>query len=474
MQGANLRKPGNWVRTIWFVLFGFAASGCAAAQTQTSSCDQPASNAISKVDLPGRPFEALATKDGCWIFASLELPSPPTTDDLLAWNRRPGSMPAGIAVLRRKHGVVSLKRVVPLFPPPAGICLTHDGSLLIVTDGPMVAFMDVRRLESGKKGALLGLIRDGTEPGSVYANVTADDRLLFVSDEAAHQVSVIDLEKARHSNFSQSALIGSIPVGLAPVGLAFSKDGRYLFITSELWRIAPSSPQTASGDGAPRSNQQDQPEAKEDTWPFTCKIEGGSSSPETIKARRPEGAITVVNISEAARDPGHAALTNVPAGCSPVRVEVAPAGAHVYVTARNSNALLVFDTRKLLNTPKNALVASVPVGTAPVGLALVDHGGQAVVANSSRFGGSGGQSLTVVDLSQMQARTAPIEGTIPVGSFPRELHTTPDGKTLLLTNFDSMQLELIDLDRLRTILKPVANSAASTKQGSGDSASGKS
>jgi DNA-binding beta-propeller fold protein YncE len=53
---------------------------------------------------------------------------------------------------------------------------------------------------------------------SGYLNVTADGKFLFVSNEAAQTISVVDLEYDRES-------IGTIPVGVGPIALTFSKDG---------------------------------------------------------------------------------------------------------------------------------------------------------------------------------------------------------------------------------------------------------
>jgi len=36
-----------------------------------SGCNQPAADAVIRVDLPGSPFQAAPTEDGCWIFVSL-------------------------------------------------------------------------------------------------------------------------------------------------------------------------------------------------------------------------------------------------------------------------------------------------------------------------------------------------------------------------------------------------------------------
>jgi DNA-binding beta-propeller fold protein YncE len=101
-----------------------------------------------------------------------------------------------------------------------------------------------------------------------------------------------------------------------------------------------------------------------------------------------------------------------------------------------------------VSDPAHALLAKVPVGNAPVGLAVVDQGRRIVVANSGRFGGEGGQELTVVDASRVNQGSDAVDGTIAVGHFPRELHATDDGKALLVTDFDSDQIELLSVDQL--------------------------
>ncbi len=430
----------------------WALAGASSTLAKPSRCNQPAAKPIVKVGLPGRPFEALASADGCWIFASF-MPSV-----LGAPGQGHFFRPGGIAVLRRDGGKVIVKRVVQLDPQgtaAAGIVLTHDGKTLIATSGPMVAFLDIQRMETGKGKPVLGFVRDGPHPGSIYDNVSAHDRFVFVSDEGMQQVSVIDFAEIRRSHFAQQARIriGAIPVGNAPVGLAFSNDNRYLFVTSELWGEPIRLPSAARTAGPPAQSAGG---TKQNSWPMTCHPEMQRVASNRQRIRWPEGAIPVVSMAQAEGGVANPVINSVPAGCSPVRDEVLPDGKTLYVTARGSNALLAFDTAKLVTDSSHALIATVPVGTAPVGLAVVDGGRKVVVAHSSRFGGRGGQDLTVVDVSGIRSGQAKIEGTIPAGSFPRELHTTLDGKTLLLTNFGSEQLELIDLARLRSVLKPPA------------------
>jgi YVTN family beta-propeller protein len=163
-----------------------------------------------------------------------------------------------------------------------------------------------------------------------------------------------------------------------------------------------------------------------------------------------------VDVARAKTDPANSVIAKIPAGCSTVRLVISPKGERAFVTARNSNALLVFDTAKLISDPAHSQIATVPVGTAPVGVAVINDGTKIVVTNSNRFGGSPAdkQSLTVIDAAKIDSGAAAVIGAIPAGAFPRELRLTPDGRTLLLTNFTSNSLEIIDLTRLS--LQPAA------------------
>jgi DNA-binding beta-propeller fold protein YncE len=216
--------------------------------------------------------------------------------------------------------------------------------------------------------------------------------------------------------------VGTIPVGNAPIALTFSPDGKWLYTTSQ---------------GA-------LPDWK---WRKACKPEGRDPATSTIQ--NPEGAVIVVDVARAKTDPAHSVVARIPAGCSPVRMAISPAGDRIYVTARNSNAVLAFDTAKLVSDPEHARVGMAPVGSAPVPVAVIDNGRKVVAGNSNRFAGpTEPQSLTVLDAAKMQGGAGATLGTIPVGAFPREMAVSSDGRTLLLTNFGSQSLQVIDLEHL--------------------------
>ena len=315
-----------------------------------------------------------------------------------------------------------LSRVIQVEGSPYGMTLTHDGELLIVASDDRVAFIDSARLIAGHSDAVLGYLNDAPMAGRVYANVSFDDRWLFLSDESARSISVVDLQKARTAGFHSDAVVGQIPVGRAPIALTFSADHQRLYTTSQVV-----------------------PEAY--GWPSVCH------PPASDAARQPpdypEGAILVIDVSRATHDPASAVLGAVAAGCNPVRLVTSPSGDVAYVSARTDNAILAFDTAKLLVDPAHARIGRVPVGDAPVGIAVFNTGTRLAVTNSNRFGsGTTDQSLTLIDATQIVSGDAAIIGSVPAGVFPRELTLSADKKTLFLTNFGSKNLAVIDVARL--------------------------
>jgi DNA-binding beta-propeller fold protein YncE len=354
------------------------------------------------VDLPGYPFHTAITRDGCWIFAAV--------------SARPSKSLNGIAVLRRTGGRVELVRSVTLDPLVFGLALTHDGKLLLGANQAGVTLLDVARLISGEGDPVIARVPEDPS-GSIYVNVTRDGRTVFLSEEGLpRSITVIDLARARQGEGAK-AILGRIPVGSAPIALTFSRDEKLLYTTS----------QSARPDWG---------------WEAVCDPENPNAKTLT---KHPEGAVVVIDVAKARTDPEHSVVARVHAGCNPVRLALSPRGDRVYVTARKSNAVLAFDTAKLVSDPEHAQVASVPVGTAPVPIIAVDHGKTILAGNSNRFagGGSDQQSLTVIDATRMK-----VVGSIEAGAFPRSLETSPDGRTLVLANFMSATLQIMDIAHL--------------------------
>jgi DNA-binding beta-propeller fold protein YncE len=294
---------------------------------------------------------------------------------------------------------------------PLGVTLTADGRYLLMADGGDGAYViDVARAEAGAKGALLGTLsgRQSQGGGAIEVAASRDGRYAFVSLEGSGQIAVYRLADAISQHFSKSTYVGAIPAGIAPVGLAVSPNGRWLYSTSEVGR-----PGTRGG---------------------------GSGE---------VGSLSVISISSAEHDPAKSVVASTSAGCNPVRVVVSSNGRNVWVTARASDDLLAFSASRLVADAKQAELASVRVGEAPVGLALVDHDTRVIVADSNRFDAPGSHSeLTVVSTKSALAHRPAIIGTVRAGLFPREMALEPAGTVLLVGNFGSGTLESLHVAAL--------------------------
>ncbi len=110
--------------------------------------------------------------------------------------------------------------------------------------------------------------------------------------------------------------------------------------------------------------------------------------------------------------------------------------------------LLAFDATKLESHSSNPLIASVQVGTSPVGVVLVNGGRHIITADSNRFGYKNTTTgLTVVNV---EAALKSKQGfpRIPTGLFPREFALSPDGMTLLVSDYTSGIVQAVNVSQL--------------------------
>jgi DNA-binding beta-propeller fold protein YncE len=367
---------------------GAARRGCSTAVGRAPAL---ATTRTVFVHLTAPPFGVAATSDGRWSFVD--------------------EIGSGIAVFSDAGFTPRLLRTVSVPEEAVGNSLTRDGRYLLIADGrDGASVISAARAETGAAHAVLGVLAQpghgGDGGGAIEVTSSPDSHYVFVSIEGGDRVAVYNLRAALADGFHKSSYLGSVPLGQLVVGMAVSPDGRWLYATSEL----------AAG-----------------------------ARPSGF-----EGSLSVISLAKAERDPARAVIANIPAQCSPVRVVLSPDGGTVWVTARESDQLLAFSAAKLRSDPTHALLAEVRVGESPVGLALIDGGRRVVVADSNRFAAAGAHAgLTVVDAQAALAHRPALLGTIPAGSFPREMALEPDGETLLVGNFGSDQLEAVAVGQLR-------------------------
>jgi len=282
-----------------------------------------------------------------------------------------------------------------------GMAISPNGRDLVAASGSGASVFSVPRIDrpnSPPSSWLLGSFSSRGQ-GAIEVAVSPDGHDVFVSLEDSNQLAVFNLQKAERDGFGSSDLVGYVPMGAAPVGMAISPNGRYLYATSEV----------AAGTGT------------------------GT-----------EGTLSTIDLRRAETQPSRSVVSTVWAGCSPVRVVATSSS--VYVTARESDELLEFSATDLTSQPASALIGQVEVGEAPVGLALANHDGTVMVADSNRFGANGATSnLAVVRAAKTSLQ---LVGYVPAGDFPRDMAISPDGTTIVLSDYGSGQVEEVDVGTL--------------------------
>ncbi len=331
-----------------------------------------------------------------------------------------GGKPFDVVTTPNGFGFVSLRQRSPLvvmntakfapsvvqtvaMPDNEGEAFTHDHQYLLVAGGSGLTVFRVSDLESGQTAPVGSL----TSPGGKFALQVVpspDDRFAFVALQNSGTVAVFNLRKALMHGFGPADFVGMIPLAGDPTGMTAAPDGRHLYVVSGLASTA---------------------------------------------VRSGMGKLDIVDMRKAEAHPKSSVVREVDAGCGPARVITSADGKTVWVTAGGGNALEGFDAGKLLSGSKHALIAKVAVGQIPLGLALVSNGKRIVVAISNRDTVAGSApGLAVVDVSKALAGKPAVLGVVKSGLAPRQFALSQNGRTLLVTNTGSGQVEAIKVAQL--------------------------
>jgi DNA-binding beta-propeller fold protein YncE len=365
----------------------------AVAPATSPGAPQVAGTAMLK-RLDGNPFGIAVTADRRWSFVVLN-------SAVLVLRAGPG----GLHQVSRVHLDATLTLA-------EGAALTPDGRYLLVADDRGADVISVARAEAGRPHAVLGKLTTQAARAAIEVAVSPDSRYVFISEEFSKEIVVFNLRQAIAGGFGAAGFTGDIPAGRSPVGLAVSPDGRWLYATSERVRNVPSAAAAGGNPGVP-------------------------------------GVLEVISVRRAERDPARSVVSAVQAGYLPVRVITSADGAVVWVTARASDALLAYSAARLRSSPAHALLGWVRVGETPVGLALIRGGREIVIADSNRRNTGGrSASLAVVRTAAALAGRPAVARYVRAGLFPREVTLAPGGQTLLVSNYDSGELESVTVASL--------------------------
>jgi serine/threonine-protein kinase len=334
---------------------------------------------------PSHPFAVATTPNGKYTFVTLG---------------------GGLAVL--KNGDALMPKVVHTINMPGankGFQFSKDGKQLIVaTNGGAYVYSEAAA-EQGQ-AQLLGKLESPGGNGAVQTAMSQDGKFLFVTLQSSTGVAVFNYAQAAASGFQQNGLVGVIPTGLQPVGIELSPDGQTMYVTSMQRKV----PKVAQAGGI--------------------------------------GFVSVISVQKAESNPRLAVQQTVTAGCDPVRVIITPDGKTAWVTVRESDALLAFDTAKMLSDPEHALIARVDICSNPIGESFAANHTRVVAACSDLDQNKNGKpGVAIVNTQAALAGSGKAyTGMVLTGGLPRQF--TVRGDALMVTNYGNGQLLAIDVNDL--------------------------
>ena len=306
-----------------------------------------------------------------------------------------------VAVLNNDNGSLTPTQAAPIPAPGAQktVTITRDGKYVLAAVSNGAYVISAREAENGDAaGAVLGQIAPSLADTSNEVYVSRNG-LVFITYQNTGNVAVFNLQRAIAGHYGQAGFVGMISLGRPsmPQAMAESPDGRWLYVTGE----------------------------------------------------SQDGHLYLVDLAKAGTDPQGALVSSAAAGCAPARVIVSADGKYVWVTDRDSNALVAFSAAALANKAQHPLVAKVTVGQKPIGLSFVNGGSEIMVADANSGGPPGADNLVLVSTQlALHGKSGALSGFIPTGQQPRDLALEPDGKTLLSTDTKSGQLLAINVRSL--------------------------
>ena len=332
----------------------------------------------------GGPFAVNVTADGKYSFVTL-----------------------GDSIALLSNGVTLAPTLIRTFSAPGakhGAALTSDGRYLVAAANSGAIVISVPAAEQGSSNPIVGTLTSTYGSGAVEVAISPGGKFAFVTLQNSADMVVFNLASALSSGFGPSDVVGEINLGQQPVGMVISPDGKWLYVTS-------------------------------------------MSRTKTVSPS--EGTITVLDLHRAEVKPSSSIVSTATAGCSPVRLITSAAGSDVWATSRESDTLLGFSAVRLRTDPAHALIARVNVGAAPIGMIMVNNSSRILIANSNVHNQPGATaSLAVISVPAALAHGQALLGVIKTGLVPREFGLERGGRTVLLADNGSGQVQAIDVGSL--------------------------
>lgn len=242
-----------------------------------------------------------------------------------------------------------------------------------------------------------------------------DGKLLYFADTSVNDVVVIQANSA----FKQVAVI---PVGFDPSGIAFTPDGKQVWVTD-------SGPGTGSGSPSGVSIINAATNKVTATLPVNAPPQKVAFSPDGKLAYiTTSSGLLVINTAN------HSLVAQIPGLDQPHGVAVSPDGADVYVTDSGDSRVSVIDAST------NQVVASIPVGELPWGVIVSPNGKLAYVADADSD-----------EVSVIATATNKVVQSYQVRNDPVAMTLSDNGRYLWVSATESNDVNVINTHNGRTI-----------------------
>ena len=248
---------------------------------------------------------------------------------------------------------------------------------------------------------VVGEIPAGKKPRGLA--VSLDGARLYVSDQPNNRLVVVDLALRK--------AVGTVPLGVSPEGVSASPDGRYIAVALE------------------ESNSVAFIAAATGTEAFTVKVEGKNPEHAVFS---PDGKLVYVGAEDAEQvdviDVGkRRQVARIAVGRRPRGIGFLPDGSRAFIACEISSEVHVVDVAR------SQSVAVVKAGNFTNGIAVRPDGKVVYVSN--------GRDGTVSAIDTASNR---IVATIATGARPWNMAITPDGRKLYVANGRSNSVSVID------------------------------
>jgi YVTN family beta-propeller protein len=311
-----------------------------------------------------------------------------------------------LSLLPTQQRIQPIGRQIDLGLFPAGIALSSDGRLVLVTNNGFIkqslTVVDTANLKAVNVVASLGF-------SSLFIGValSPDGRTGYASGHNGDDDVVYTVAIAPGPTMQYGKPI-VLPRGSFPAGMAMSPDGTRLYVAENLANTL------AVIDTQSRTVIASIPVGRQ---PWSVAVH--PTLPQVYVTNRVERTVSVIDTGTMA------VIGTVPTGNGPNAVAVSPTGAKIVVANATSDDLTIFD----VNHPESARQVALPPfegalpGSSPNAVTFSPDGKRLYVANAWDN-----------DLAVLSTDTETVDGLIPTGFYPSGVAVSPDNRRLYVIN----------------------------------------